>query len=189
MLFLGIDQSLRHTGVALINSNGNPIAYHAIIVKTLRGSERLAYIQKTLNDFLAAHGTPVAGCIEGPSIGSTHRGFDLGEISGVLKADFFTRGIPLTVVPPTTLKMFVTGKGQASKEQMLYSVNRKYQLSLSDDNIADALGLARFALFHYTFPKITVHALRHELETIKQFLVPKKRRLRKAPFKQNLNNL
>lgn len=189
MLYLGIDQSLRHTGVALIDSNGNPKAYHAIIVKSLKGSERLAHIQKELQLFLSNFDPVVAGSIEGPSIGSTHRGFDLGEISGVLKADFFTRGIPLAVIPPTTLKKFVTGKGQASKEQMLYSVNRKYQLSLTDDNLADALGLARFSLLLHTFPKIQVSVARHEIESIKQFLVPKKRKLRKAPIKQNLNNL
>lgn len=131
----------------------------------------------------------VAGAIEGPSIGSTHRGFDLGEISGVLKADFFSRGIPLQVVPPATLKKFITGSGAASKTQVLYSVNASYGLSLTDDNIADAIGLAKFSLFHHQFPSIQLPALRHELESVRDFLVPKKRKLSKPKFKQTPNNL
>ena len=189
VLHIGIDQSLNHTGVALVDSLGNAIACHAIIVKKLRGAERLAHVQKELADFLGCYSKVIAGAIEGPSLGSKHREFDLGEISGVLKADFFTRGIDLIVVPPTTLKKFVTGKGAASKGQMLYSVNHKYALSLTDDNLADAFGLARFSLFHYAFPKISFPAERHELETIRDFIVPKKKKLRRAAVRQTPNNL
>lgn len=189
MLYLGIDQSLNHTGVALVDSLGNAIACHAIIVEKLRGSERLAHVQNELSKFLACYSQVVAGAIEGPSLGSRHREFDLGEISGVLKADFFTKGIDLVVVPPTTLKKFVTGKGQASKDQMLYSVNQKYQLSLTDDNLADAFGLARFSLVHHNFGNITFPVQRNELETVRSFLVPKKRKLRRPAAKQSLNNL
>lgn len=189
MLYLGIDQSLNHTGVALVDSLGNAIACHAIIVKKLRGAERLAHVRTELSNFFASYSNVVAGAIEGPSLNSNHREFDLGEISGVLKADFFTKGIDLVVVPPTTLKKFVTGKGQASKEQMLYSVNQKYQLSLTDDNIADAFGLARFSLVHHNLHKLEFPVLRNELETVRNFIAPKKRKLRRQSPRQTMNNL
>ena len=38
--------------------------------------------------------------------------------TGVLKYKIYQRGIPLTIIPPTEVKKYATGKGNADKEKM-----------------------------------------------------------------------
>ena len=64
----------------------------------------------------------VMGCeqiaIEGYSMGSKGKVFHIAENTGVLKYKIYNSGIPLEVIPPTTVKKFATGKGNADKQQM-----------------------------------------------------------------------
>jgi hypothetical protein len=64
----------------------------------------------------------VMGCeqiaIEGYSMGSKGKVFHIAENTGVLKYKIYNSGVPLEVVPPTTVKKWATGKGNADKEQM-----------------------------------------------------------------------
>jgi hypothetical protein len=47
------------------------------------------------------------------------------------------------IVPPTSLKKYVTGKGQGtSKSQILLNVYKKWGAEFTDDNAADSYGLA-----------------------------------------------
>lgn len=45
------------------------------------------------------------------------------------------------MVPPTTLKKFVTGKGNAEKSLMIREVYKRWGFDAADDNQADAVGL------------------------------------------------
>lgn len=56
--------------------------------------------------------------IEGYSMGSKGKVFNIAENTGVLKYKIYNAGIPLEVVPPTTVKKFATGKGNADKGMM-----------------------------------------------------------------------
>ena len=56
--------------------------------------------------------------IEGYSMGSKGKVFHIAENTGVLKYKIYNLGIPLEVVPPTTVKKFATGRGNADKELM-----------------------------------------------------------------------
>ena len=56
--------------------------------------------------------------IEGYSYGSKGKVFHIAENTGVLKYKIFQNGIPLEVIPPTTIKKFATGKGNADKVAM-----------------------------------------------------------------------
>ena len=46
-------------------------------------------------------------------------------------------------VTPSILKKFVTGSGKATKDQMVIAVETKWGFEATDDNEADAYGLAR----------------------------------------------
>lgn len=50
-----------------------------------------------------------------------------------------------TIVPPTSLKKYVTGAGNAAKDNMLLGVFKKWGVEYRDNNSADAYGLARMA--------------------------------------------
>jgi hypothetical protein len=50
------------------------------------------------------------------------------------------------IIPPTTLKKYVAGKGKdVKKSQMLLAVFKKWGVELTDDNAADSYSLARIA--------------------------------------------
>lgn len=49
----------------------------------------------------------------------------------------------MVIVAPTTLKKFITGKGNANKEIMMLEVYKQYGVSLYDNNINDAFSLAK----------------------------------------------
>ena len=56
--------------------------------------------------------------LEGYAYNATGRVFHIAENTGVLKYKLWKAGKPLEVIPPTTIKQFATGKGNASKEAM-----------------------------------------------------------------------
>lgn len=56
--------------------------------------------------------------IEGYSMGSTGRVFNLAENCGLLKWKFWAHNIPFQIHPPTVIKKFATGKGNADKNKM-----------------------------------------------------------------------
>ena len=56
--------------------------------------------------------------LEGYSYGSTGRVFHIAENTAILKYNLWDAKIPVEIVPPTTIKKFATGKGNANKEKM-----------------------------------------------------------------------
>lgn len=57
-------------------------------------------------------------------------------------------GWRVCVVPPTTLKKFVTGTGRCEKSMMIREVWRLWEHEAADDNDADAYALRRLGLVH-----------------------------------------
>jgi crossover junction endodeoxyribonuclease RuvC len=55
-------------------------------------------------------------------------------------------GIPFVLVAPPSLKKFITGKGIAQKDIMMLETYKKYGVSILEDNICDAYGLAQIGL-------------------------------------------
>lgn len=183
MYFLGIDQSLQHTGLAIVDERAKIVKTAALIVAgKLSGAERLHRIVQDFRMFL--HGHPIlAGCIEGYSVQSTNRPFDLGEVSGVFRCEYYSlfRHEP-QVVPPTSLKKFVTGVSGAEKDLMVSTVKSKWGLESDDDNIADAVGLAQMARSAHLeeFSSRSQHEAVHKLQR------PKRTKLRHLGSKDNV---
>src|ERR1700690_2602661 len=93
--------------------------------------------------------------IEGYSYGSKAGREMAGELGGVLRHMLWHCGFTYIDVPPTTLKQYVTGKGNAQKSMMIKEVYKKWQYEAADDNEADAYSLARLAAdYHLGATKI-----------------------------------
>ena len=78
-----------------------------------------------------------------------HRGVSAAHVYGGLKAvlqsELEVRGVPYTSIPVGTIKKHATGKGNASKEEMIASAKKEWEeesWELADDNEADALWVA-----------------------------------------------
>lgn len=59
-----------------------------------------------------------------------------------LLIEAYKANIPIVGYSPSEIKKFATGKGRASKEQMIAEANSRFGLFLKDDNIADSLLVA-----------------------------------------------
>lgn len=101
---------------------------------------------------------PVDLCvIEGYSMGSKGRNnaaFRLPELGGCVRMWLFDNSIPYVEIPPTTLKKFATGKGNASKQEMIDAANESGAPDLDDDNVADAWWLMSVAEMFYQDPEV-----------------------------------
>lgn len=72
--------------------------------------------------------------------------FDRAELVGGLKLLCLSLGLPTIVVPPTTLKKYVTGNGSAKKPLMMATIKRKWGRSFVSSDRADAFALEQFGL-------------------------------------------
>ena len=71
--------------------------------------------------------------IEGYSMGSKGKVFNIAENTGVLKYKIHNLGIPLEVIPPTTLKKYATTKGNADKGMMHNSFLKETGINLKKE--------------------------------------------------------
>jgi Holliday junction resolvasome RuvABC endonuclease subunit len=100
--------------------------------------------------------------IEGYSMGSKGRIFDIAENTGIFKHSAWRFGIDVITVAPTAIKKFATGKGNANKEKMQDAfinetgVNLKEQLNMTEkqwnpsSDIIDAYYVCKYAIHEET---------------------------------------
>lgn len=144
--YLGLDLSLRATGVALIDSENiaNCRVLTISVNAALRDGARLASIEKHLDQTF--HGRSIIRvAIEGYSFGSKNNQFYLGELGGVVRLYLVKAEIPYIIVQPNLLKKWTTGAGNADKIAMAVSTYEEYGLRFDDDNQCDAFNLAAIA--------------------------------------------
>ena len=103
--------------------------------------------------------------MEGYAFGSQMANM-LGELGGMVKLTLLEFNIYPLIVPPTSLKKYVTGKGQGvPKSQILLHVYKKWNVDITDDNAADSYALARLVS--------GTHTLAYEKEVYDKLQDPK----------------
>jgi len=142
-IFIGIDQSLNSTGYCIHDYSSGELIETKGLIKPgeRRGASRLAYIFSKLDSLLnPLDAAKVVLCLEGYAY-NYRKGkvFELGEVGGIVKVCCYQNDIIPISVPPTELKKFVTGKGSASKKEMMAVLFER------QDDIADAKGLSLIA--------------------------------------------
>lgn len=150
---IGIDQS--YSGFALTAVNvDNVQQYFTIVFKAEEMHiDRLVWIKKRLTALLkeiADGNETVVVAMEGYAFGTTMAHM-LGELGAIVKLTCYEvlskfDGKYPYIIPPTTLKKYVTGKGTGvKKNQILLSVYKKWGVEFTDDNMADSYALAMLA--------------------------------------------
>jgi len=162
-MYLGIDQSLRSSGVVVVDGSNDLIWREAVTPKKLMGVARLAFIRNALRRIIKRD-PPIYAALEGYSIESVNRSFDLGELGGLVRLVLHDAGIPFLVVAPTQLKQFITGNGQATKEKMRQAVLDKWGMDFEQDDECDAFGLAQVARAIH----MNIGSTRAQLEVLKK---------------------
>jgi hypothetical protein len=158
--YLGLDQSYTAFGISVLfdaDHDTSMTGFPSDLYGT--GVDRLGRIRGWLTgrlDQLAAEHTVRHVCMEGYSYGSKLGREQAGEL-GVAVKQALRASLPRpigypTVVPPSLLKLYVAGRGNADKDQMLSGVLARWGLDFTAvygraraHNLADAYGLARLA--------------------------------------------
>ena len=68
--------------------------------------------------------------MENYAYGATGRVFNIAENTGILKKQLREAGFKYTVIPPTVIKKYATGKGNASKDLMYETFLSETQVDL-----------------------------------------------------------
>jgi hypothetical protein len=152
---IGIDQSYSGFGITLLDVD-ELASYRTIVFKAEDlHIDRLVWIQEKLTSILEGviqwnRPLSVTVAMEGYAFGTTMAHM-LGELGAIVKLvcynelDGFEGKYPY-IIPPTTLKKYITGKGTGvQKNQILLNVYKKWGVEFNDDNAADSYALAMLA--------------------------------------------
>ena len=163
MKYYGIDPSLTGTGLC------NEYEFHgeAICIKTSskeRTEDRFNHIIKTILSITkGTNGSvnkEIIFGIEGISFMSRGRGADkLTGLHWAIRLALYNQGFKYYEIPPSAVKKFATGKGNAKKEQMLLTAYKNFGIEFQDNNICDGFFIA----------KITKHLHENDLEGLTKY--------------------
>lgn len=141
---MGLDLSVNGTGLCF--SDGSTLR---IPCKAQEGDSRLTKIRDHVRLGVRTDRTRLA-VIEG--MGGHYRGrvqTVLAEVHGVVKAELMDLGVPYTVIPQSSLKLFATGSGRADKAAMAKAALEHAGAVFRSDDECDAWWLWRAGLDHY----------------------------------------
>jgi Holliday junction resolvasome RuvABC endonuclease subunit len=151
MRVIGLDLSLTASGVALEHDET------VTLTSKQKGVDRLRELRAAI---LCLCGDPMylshphhdpadLVVIEGYSFSSRNsHAHGLGELGGVIRLALADARIPYVDVPPASLKKYATGKGNASKGDVLVAAVKRLAYDGSSDNEADALWLREIGVAH-----------------------------------------
>lgn len=150
-VYVGLDPSLTGFGVAAV---GAGVDTTWLLRPKKRGVDRLLEVSFLLGDIFSELGTSghIADVAVEDTVRASYAATALGELAGAVKITCHTalKGnaqYPLKV-PPTTLKKYATGRGNAKKVEVMLSVYKHFGKEFRDDNEADAYVLAKIASGH-----------------------------------------
>lgn len=139
---VGLDLSLTATGIC--DRDGA-----RVISSRQRGMTRLDDIVRLVEAHLERSYTVI---VEGYSYASKNQAHQLGELGGVVRWRLWTLGVEYVDVPPSALKKFATGKGNAGKPDMLAAAIRAGYDGPNDDNCVDAQWLRWMGMYAHATP-------------------------------------
>ena len=152
----GLDPSLSSTGFAVIAVDDS-LTLGRIRPGDCRGAARLEVIRSEVDSICATAGLVV---IEGLAFGRSQRGTqDRSGLHWLIRWQLHRRRIPVAVVAPSSLKVYATGSGRATKEEVLTETKDRYSSFSStpgNHDEADALILAAMGMDYIGFPLVSL---------------------------------
>ena len=145
--FFGLDFAFAKNGFVILDERGRILQQELIVTSPkYSDEERLIQIEEKIYECIEPDDKHLV-YLEGLSFGSKGQSVSqLGAVHYITRIYLYKNNVPYKIIPPTELKKFVTGKGNAKKDLMLLNVYKKWGVEFADDNLADAYSLARMAL-------------------------------------------
>lgn len=157
---IGLDLSLTSTGVAVGSRT-------LVIASKFKGVQRLDDVENQILKIFQAVWPPIV-VLEGYSFASRNsQAHSIGELGGVIKMMCHDHGIPVAISPPTCRAKFATGRGNASKAEVMSAVSARTGIVWSgkgaedqcDAWILQEMGLARLGEARHDWPKTHLEGL------------------------------
>ena len=143
MKYIGIDPSTK-TGLVVLNEDGNVLVDKEITSKIKEDPQRFMDItDQVIKHF---YDTSDVIAIEGFAYGAKGRGVSAQYgIGWQIRAELIRQGFKYIDIPPTSLKKFATGKGNAPKDALVLPIYKKWNYEHSSNDVRDAYVLAQMA--------------------------------------------
>lgn len=151
---IGIDASW--TGFAIVSysvdeDGGERVVHSRWVSKPspeIPQAERMDTLVREAMEFVLGEnvtGTTTAIAVEGYAFGAKNGRESSGELGGFLRWNLWRAGLDARVVPPTTVKKFLTGSGGTKKDEMMMACLKRFGFESPNNDVCDAYVLARFA--------------------------------------------
>ncbi|WP_188187572.1 hypothetical protein [Nonomuraea sp. SYSU D8015] len=174
-LFLGIDQSFGGFGLTrLYDGYADISVVKFTATKYGKGVDRLMHVERWLGEQICLLPEyPVHVAMEGFSRDSQNRREEAGSLAyavkRVLRWHLPEPACYPTIIAPTKVKLFASGKGNASKQEVIDGVKERWGIECKNDNEADSYTLARMA--KYLTEGYGSDARLHEIRAIKEVVL------------------
>ncbi len=151
-IILGIDPGTTNTGYGLIRASGNRPALITLgVIKLSKGDDHFVKIKRIFEETLALidkyHPDELA--IESPFYGKNIQSMlKLGRAQGAAISAALYRSVPVFEYAPRKIKMSITGRGAASKEQVAGMLGQILNFH-EEEIILDATDGLAAALCHF----------------------------------------
>jgi len=147
MYYIGIDPSLSCTAIVIIDYSYTIQLEKTFSTKSdLCDEERLHYLTENILDIIPNKNSFVS--VEGLSFASSSQGMmQLAGLHYLLRHKLFINNFSYNIVPPTSWKKIILGKGNLAKDLILKEVYKQYGYDTSNNNLADAYCIARYSIY------------------------------------------
>ncbi len=146
-VYFGIDASLTCTGLAVLNEEY--LTTWNLKPKE-KGNLRLSWFNYEFRDLLRNELKNITCCgLEGYAFGRHNKAHQIGELGGIIRLNLHDNNVSNVVIPPTSLKKFVTGSGKGDKSGMILHLYKRWGFTVEQEDQADATACALFAWYHY----------------------------------------
>jgi Holliday junction resolvasome RuvABC endonuclease subunit len=145
-VYVGIDQSLTGFAVTAYRPATGDF-YSWVYTSPEKGVTRLLDLQHFMENQLIkleVHGFRIVDVAMEAGVYQSVNAAPLGELAGAVKLWLArNRNTRPLKIPPTMVKKFATGKGNAKKNEVMLGVYKRWKVEFADDNMADSYVLAR----------------------------------------------
>lgn len=151
-IILGIDPGTRILGFGVIRLSGSKAEFVDMGVVNLKNEkDHFSALRRILSEVSAIIGKylPDELAIESPFYGKNAQVMlKLGRAQGMAISAALSHGIPVFEYPPRSVKMAITGRGEASKEQVAAMVQSLLHIDCPQEHL-DATDALAIAMCHY----------------------------------------
>lgn len=148
-MILAIDQALTTTGICYLSKDGEMETFKVKTTAKEPWIDRMNSILSTLESVANLSAVTLANAskvehviLESYAFGGSMKGFVLGELGGIIKYHFYSKGYTPKQVLIAHPKMYIARHGRADKKLVKSALAKRFLIVEKDHNVADAIAIA-----------------------------------------------